>query len=155
VDNNGVITNISIPGAMSVGAEAVNGAGEIVGYYVDGTSHVHGFLDNHGVITTVDVPGATATDVQGISASGVISGYYNDSGGNQHGFVGTLPTTVIETDGSTGLVEVGNNYFLDSNSTGTGPELMYGGTPWTAGGWVPIGAEATPTGYEVAFKLTG
>jgi len=36
--------------------------------------------------------------------------------------------------------------------------LKYSGAPWTTGqwgGWTPIGAEVTATGYEVAFKLTG
>ena len=38
---------------------------------------------------------------------------------------------------------------------GTGPEVSYQGTPVTAGEfgvWSPLGAEATSTGYEVAWK---
>jgi serralysin len=66
-------------------------------------------------------------------------------------------TTVIEAFGSTKLVEVGNNYYLYSNSSGTGPELQYGGTPVVAGagqfsGWAPIGAEQIAGGYNVAWK---
>ncbi len=59
---------------------------------------------------------------------------------------------------STELVEVGNNYFLDSISSGTGPELKYGGTPVVAGefgAWTPIGAVVTATGYDVAWKVAG
>src|ERR1700687_5692062 len=70
----------------------------------------------------------------------------------------TPVTTVIEAFGFTKLVQVGNNYFLDSISTGTGPELKYQGVPIVAGqwgAWAPIGAEATATGYEVAWKVTG
>jgi len=158
VDNNGVITKINIAGATSTGVSAVNAAGEVVGYYADGSGNIHGFVDNGSVIATVDVPGATETDILGINAAGVISGYYNDSSYNQHGFVGTPATTVIEAFGSTELVQVGNNFFLDSISSGTGPELKYQGAPAVAGafsGWTPIGAEATSTGYEIAWKMAG
>jgi hypothetical protein len=64
----------------------------------------------------------------------------------------------IEASGSTELVEVGNNYFLDSISSGTGPELKFSGGPVTvgqAGAYSPIGAEQTATGYEVAWKAAG
>jgi hypothetical protein len=68
------------------------------------------------------------------------------------------PTTVIESFGSTSLVEVGNNFYLDSNSGGSGPELKQGGAAVVAGqfgAWTPIGVEQTATGYEVAWKVTG
>jgi hypothetical protein len=67
----------------------------------------------------------------------------------------TPVTTVIESFGSTSLVQVGSNYFLQSNSTGAGPELMYGGAPVVVGQaapWAPIGAEQTSAGYDVAWK---
>ena len=78
---------------------------------------------------------------------------------NGDGIIG-LPanTTAIEMFGSTSLMEVGNNFYLDSNSSGSGPELKYGGAAVVAGqfhGWTPIGAEQTATGYEVAWKMTG
>ena len=59
--------------------------------------------------------------------------------------------------GSTSLVEVGNNFFLD-NSGGSGPSLKFGGAAVTAGqfgAWTPIGAEQTANGYEVAWKIPG
>src|SRR5665213_1074362 len=157
VDNDGMISKINIPGAISSGVSAINAAGEIVGYYIDSGNNVHGFVDNGGVITTVDGPGATQTDILGISATGVISGYYNDASG-QHGFVGTLPTSTIESFGTTNLVEVGNNYFLEGTAGAPSAELKYDGTAFTAGewgAWSPIGVEATATGYEVAFKVAG
>ena len=55
-------------------------------------------------------------------------------------------TTVIEAFGSTSLVEVGSNFYLDSISSGPGPELKYSGAAVVAGqfgGWTPIGAEQT------------
>jgi hypothetical protein len=155
VDTNGAITTISIPGATTTSITAIAADGEIVGNYADSSGNIHGFVDQGGVITTVDVPGATETNILGISASGEITGYYNDSSSNQHGFVGTPGPNVIESFGSTRLVQVGANYDLDSISSGTGPELQYQGAPVTVGQFgtdVPIGAEQTSTGYDVAFK---
>src|SRR5205807_844594 len=63
--------------------------------------------------------------------------------------------TVIEALGSTSLVQVGNNYFLDSISSGTGPGLKIGGAAVVTGqygAWAPIGAEQTAGGYDVAWK---
>ena len=76
---------------------------------------------------------------------------------NGDGVIG-VPTTVIEALGSTSLVQVGNNFYLDSISSGTGPELKYDGAPVVAGqfgAWTPIGAEQTASGYEVAWKFAG
>ena len=67
------------------------------------------------------------------------------------------PATVIQVDGSTSLTEIGNNYFLfDSN--GSGPMLKLAGAVVTAGefgGWTPIGAVQTASGYDIAWKLAG
>ena len=55
-----------------------------------------------------------------------------------------LPTTVIESFGSTSLVEVGNNLFSRHISSGTGPELEFGGAALrraSSAAWTPIGAE--------------
>src|SRR5229473_1284916 len=76
---------------------------------------------------------------------------------NGDGVIG-VPITVIEALGSTSLVEVGNNFYLNSNSSGSGPELKYAGAAVVAGefgAWTPIGTEQTATGYEVAWKNPG
>src|SRR5260370_35292664 len=55
----------------------------------------------------------------------------------------------------TTLFRSGSNYFMDAVGGPSGPQLMYGGTPFVAGqfgGWTPIGAEKTASGYEVAWK---
>ena len=63
-----------------------------------------------------------------------------------------LPQPVaIEAFGFTELAQLVSDYFLNPISGGTGPELMYAGTPFVAGAWMPIGAEQTSTGYEVAL----
>lgn len=75
---------------------------------------------------------------------------------NGDGTIG-IPTVVIQTDGSTSLVQAGPNYFLNPVG-GTGPELYFSGAPVTAGmwaGWAPIGAVQTSGGYDVAWKNAG
>ena len=73
---------------------------------------------------------------------------------NGDGTIG-IPKVVIQTDGSTSLVQVGSNYFLYPVGGSSGPELQYGGAAVVAGqfsGWAVIGAELTATGYDVAWK---
>jgi hypothetical protein len=65
--------------------------------------------------------------------------------------------TTIEAIGTTSLVRLGNNYFLNPVAGGTGPELKYNGAPVVTGQYgtyLPIAAEAAGNGYEVAFKDT-
>ena len=74
---------------------------------------------------------------------------------NGDGVIG-LTTTVIQTDGSTSLTEVANQFYLDGSS-GSGPALQYAGADVTAGefgAWTPIGAVQTASGYDVAWKNT-
>ena len=68
-------------------------------------------------------------------------------------------TTVIQTDtnsfGTTTLTEVASQYFYLDGSGGSGPALQYAGANVTAGefgGWAPIGAAQTASGYEVAWR---
>ena len=79
---------------------------------------------------------------------------------NGDGTIG-LTKTVIQTDtnsfGSTSLTEVANEYFL-YNASGSGPVLQYGGAAVVAGefgGWTPIGAVQTASGYDVAWEIPG
>jgi hypothetical protein len=77
---------------------------------------------------------------------------------NGDGTIG-IATTVIQTDGTTSLAEVGSNYFLNTvGSSSTGPELKYNGSPLAAGEfgtWVPYGAIQVAGGYDVAWKNPG
>jgi hypothetical protein len=66
-------------------------------------------------------------------------------------------STVIESAGLTSLTKVGTNFYLDG-SDGTGPSLKYQGVDVVDGQFgsiVPIGAEKTADGYEVAWKMPG
>jgi len=67
-------------------------------------------------------------------------------------FTVTPPTLVIQTDGNTSLVEVGN--IFDVYVNGSGPSIKYGGAAVTVGEfgtWTPIGAIQTASGYDVAW----
>ena len=74
---------------------------------------------------------------------------------NGDGTIG-VPTIVIQTDRTTSLVQVGNNYFLNTVGSGvTGPELKYNGSPVYAGefgDWTLIGAVQVSGGYDIAWK---
>src|SRR5689334_14603155 len=61
--------------------------------------------------------------------------------------------TTIESHGSTSLTQLGNTYYLDDSLS-----LKSGGVDFAAGcagGWTPIGAEQTASGFEVAWKVAG
>ncbi|MGU3341765.1 hypothetical protein ACLBXJ_27590, partial [Methylobacterium mesophilicum] len=75
---------------------------------------------------------------------------------NNDGQIGVVPKS-IEAFGATRLDQVGSGFFLD-DSTGSGPSLKFNGSDVAivgVGGWTPIGAEKTATGYEVAWKMAG
>jgi uncharacterized membrane protein len=77
---------IDVPGFRWTVAGGLNGAGDIVGSYLDAEGGQHGFLDNGTSMVTFDVPGARYTVPHGINTQGVIVGQYTDSLG-VHGFV--------------------------------------------------------------------
>ena len=115
-------------------------------------------------IWTTDSNGNILSNTPTLSGTGAAletleSSFHQDLNGDGvigvPGVVGT--TTVIESFGSTSLVQVGGNYYLDSISSGTGPELKNGGAvvAGQAGAWSPVGAEQTASGYEVAWRFAG
>ena len=116
------------------------------------------FTDNSGnyISSAFDVASGTSAALQSFETS-----FQQDLNGD--GSIGPPPPTptVIEEFGSTSLVEGGSNYFLQPNG-GSAVELSYAGAPVVdgqfdqfGGHWVPIAAEQTATGYEVAWKITG
>jgi len=67
--------------------------------------------------------------------------------------------TVIESFGSTSLVQILDSYFLDPvGASSAGIQLKFNGAYAAAGefgAWAPIGAEQTAGGYQVAWKFGG
>ena len=108
--------------------------------------------DSNGnyIANIIGVVSATNTALESIETT-----FQQDLNGD--GVIGIAPS-VIESFGWTKLVQVGSNYFLESNSSGIGPELTISGAAVVAGqygaAWIPIGAEQTATGYDVAWKDT-
>src|SRR5262249_40407793 len=70
---------------------------------------------------------------------------------NGDGVVG-VSSRLLESNGTTTLYRVGDNFALGSAS---GPTVKYGGTSVVAGGlgrWTPLATERTTGGFEVAWK---
>jgi hypothetical protein len=115
--------------------------------------------DNSGnyVSSVFDVASGTSAALQSLEPS-----FQQDLNGD--GSIGPPASSsqiVIEGFGSTSLVEGGSNYFLHP-AGGSAVELSYAGAPVVAGQfdqfggpWVPIAAEQTASGYEVAWKVPG
>ena len=63
--------------------------------------------------------------------------------------------TVIESFGSTSLVQVGNNFYFYPVGGSSGPLFKYRGSPVAVGqyAWSYIGAEQTASGYQVALRV--
>ena len=134
----------------------------IATYAFKDTGNGHFFLNGIAQANNqeIDVTAAQLSQLTYQSSGGADSLQVRISDGTLWGawqsFTVTGPVpTVIEAFGSTSLVQVGNNYLSHSISSGTGPELKYGGAAVVAGqlgAWAPIGAEQTASGYEVAWK---
>ena len=96
-----------------------------------------------------------AVSGQSAALEGLETSFQQDLNGD--GMIGA-PQVTIEAFGSTNLVAVGNSYEMNPAAGGTGPMLQYGGADVLTGefgAWTLIGAEATASGYEVAWKVSG
>ncbi|MCP3460039.1 Ig-like domain-containing protein [Bradyrhizobium sp. CCGUVB23] len=65
-------------------------------------------------------------------------------------------TTLIETNGSAGLAQIGNNFYVGTASAGYNAELKFAGVAQVVdptGHVAPLGAEKTATGYQVVWSL--
>ena len=135
----------------AIGAEQT-ATGYEVAWKIPGSSQfIVWFTDANGNYTSnTGTLSGTSTTLEQLETS-----FHQDLNGDNT--IG-VPTTTIEAKGATSLVQQGNNFFLDSIASGTGPELNYNGSPVTVGefgSWTPIGAEQTASGYEVAWKIPG
>jgi len=133
-----------------LGVEAISGGYDVAFKIASTDQYTVWSIDSNGNYT-----GGLIGTVSGSSAAleALEPSFQQDLNGD--GVIG-VPTTVIEALGSTSLVAVGGNFYLDNISSGTGPVLKFGGSPVTAGQlgvWAPLGVEAISGGYEVAFKI--
>ena len=89
VYNKGTYTTVDDPlNAFGSFAFGINGVGQIVGAYYDGTGLLHGYMDSNGTYTTInDALGVNGTVATGINDLGQIVGVYLDAAFNAHGFL--------------------------------------------------------------------
>ena len=156
--NGGVAVQDGNYGAWSpIAVEQVSGGGYDVawknastGYFSVWSTDSNG---NYQSALTPEVPGTNST-----LESMELSVFHQDlNGDGVIGIPGGANSIVtIEAAGSTSLVEIGSNFYLDNISTGTGPVLKNGGAAVGAGNygaWSPVAAEqVTGGGYDVAWK---
>jgi probable HAF family extracellular repeat protein len=86
---NGTYTTLDNPSAnFGTVAQAINGFGQVVGYYRNITG-IHGFVynPNDGTYTRIDDPLGRGTFPSGINDAGQIVGYYVDASGQEHGYL--------------------------------------------------------------------
>ncbi len=134
-----------------IGAEAIAGGYEVAWKAAGADQYLIWDTDSNGYETAnpIGIVSGNSPALEALEPS-----FHQDLNGD--GVIG-IPGT-IELFGSTSLVQTGNIYFLDSNSSGTGPSLKNDGVPLVAGSvgpWAPIAAEAITGGYEVAWKAAG
>jgi len=147
------VANSTFASWAPIGVEAISGGYEVA--LKTGANYSVWNTDTNGNLTSVALATTTASST---ALETLETSFHQDLNGD--GIIG-LPSTpppsgTIEAFGSTALVQTGSNYFLNPVAGGTGPELKFGGVPFTAGStfgsWAAIGAEAISGGYEVAFK---
>ena len=120
-------------------ATDVNNAGEVPGFFVDGTG-THGFLLNGTTETTLNFPGSIFTQALGLNNMGEVVGDYVDGAGNMHGFIynGTFQEVDDPSAPTTGTTINGINdkgqivgFFLTGVTTPDGVMMTDGfvGTP--------------------------
>jgi len=90
---------VRVQGAVSTYCWGINSAGDVVGFYSDG-SHSHGFLASGGTITTFDKVGATDTYARGINDLGQIVGSTDTNGFLYDISTGVFTTLQYPRDGS-------------------------------------------------------
>ena len=140
---NGIFGNLS-GGSYNagLGIYSVSGTALVVTAAIAGLVFIpaaHKVPSGQTVTTTFTI---TDIDTAGVSASDAST------------TVIATGSTLIEGFGSTRLVQIGTEYFMQ-NTGGTGPPLQYGGAPVIPGqfgAWTPVGAEANIAGYAVAWR---
>jgi serralysin len=85
------------------------------------------------------------------------SSFHQDLNGDGAIGITGAPAGLIESYGSSSLVQVGNNFYFSPVGGVIGPEFKYNGSPVAVGQyeWSYIGAERTASGYEVAIHVPG
>jgi hypothetical protein len=96
---------ITVAGANSVVAAAINNAGTVAGFFTGGAGRTEGFvLSPGGQLSTLEFPGATATRATGVNDAGEVVGYYQLGTAGMHGFTWTSARGFAIVNGPGGAV---------------------------------------------------
>jgi probable HAF family extracellular repeat protein len=84
---------LDYPASTETQALGVNNLGDVVGFYMDATNKMHGFIYNlasakYGTIDNTNGVGATL--VNGINDKGTMVGFFEDQAGNTNGFMAAI-----------------------------------------------------------------
>jgi hypothetical protein len=95
---------VTVSGASSVTAAAINNRGDIAGFNTDAQGNVDSFLlSRWGHETTLDFPGATSTQALGVNDSDEVVGVYTNSDMSTHGFTWTPQGGFATVDDPNGM----------------------------------------------------
>ena len=95
---------VTISGATSVTATAINNSGDIAGFDTDAQSNVASFLlGRWGHETTLAFPGATSTQALGVNDGDEVVGVYTDADMSMHGFTWTAEHGFMSVDDPNGV----------------------------------------------------
>jgi len=151
----GVYQILTVPSSTLSVATGINGAGLIVGLYVDLAGVLRGFANNGGTFSSVDFPGASGTQVIGVNDAGQMVGDYFDAADVEHGFVSSGGTfTAIDFSGATSTAAAGINAAGDivggwSDAAGSHGFLLQ------AGVFTPINFPLATSTRPLAINDTG
>src|SRR6266446_1672824 len=85
---NGVINDVSFPGAFGTGLDGINEQGDVCGFTTDEAGGLtHAMMRVNGVFSHVEPPGAIDSIALSINSRGQVAGWYDDALGITHGFI--------------------------------------------------------------------
>lgn len=137
--------------ALPFGAEPMPGGWRVAWRVPGADQYVFWGLDTAGAYTATLTPVVSGSDPVLLDQEPLFAQDLNGDGA-----IGPK-VTVLEAFGATRLVQVGARFAL-RDAADAGPWLSYAGSPVVAGQFgasAPIGAEAVPGGYRVAWKVAG
>ncbi len=114
--------DVTIPGATSVTATAINSRGDVAGTEVDQSGNTDGFLlTRRGRVITLDVPGASSTTALGVNDHREVVGSYQVGTGSSvltHGFTWTPQAGFQTVDDPNGVAIAGGTVINGLNDAG-------------------------------------
>ncbi|MGY3343467.1 MULTISPECIES: NF038122 family metalloprotease [unclassified Bradyrhizobium] len=154
--NGSVVTVGEFGNWTFIGAEQTASGYEVALHVPGSDQYTVWNTDSNGTVVSNGTGGAIVSG-SSLALEALEPSFHQDLNGD--GVIGlTSAPVVIESFGSTSLVQYNNNFYFNPVLGGTGPTLKYSGSVVTAGqfgSWTFIGAEQTASGYEVALHLPG